>query len=211
MASLRSRIRGGLTICEVEALPAAQFLTLRLVSSVATEDICVDLDGPGHAPPYLCVSRMKRFTIVVVSIILLIIGLSAYSIYWYIGKDNVPKEVQEMVWTMEMNECTKTLSKYCIVEVTYDGDKAMVIGTSSYWWQKDGYYTVRLTMAKIKGPSGSHYILVDSPVVGSGKRSNPIKEWIGDKYESWFNAKRPSWLEVDYSREDFFRKMLGTP
>ena len=56
MASLRSRIRGGHTICEVEISPAAQFLTLRLVLSVATEDICDDLDGPGHAPPYLCVS-----------------------------------------------------------------------------------------------------------------------------------------------------------
>ena len=55
LASLRSRIRGGLTNCEVEIFPAAQFLTLRLVISVATEDICVDLDGPGHAPPYLCV------------------------------------------------------------------------------------------------------------------------------------------------------------
>ena len=56
MASLRSRIRGGLTNCEVGIFPAAQFLTLRLVISVATKVFCVDLDGPGHAPPYLCVS-----------------------------------------------------------------------------------------------------------------------------------------------------------
>ena len=55
VASLRSRIRGGHTICKVEILPAAQFLTLRLVTSVATEGACIDLDGPGHAPPYLCV------------------------------------------------------------------------------------------------------------------------------------------------------------
>ena len=63
LASLRSRIRGGLTNCEVEICPAAQFLTLRLVTSVSTEGVCVDLDGPGHAPPYLCVSHhfMMRF------------------------------------------------------------------------------------------------------------------------------------------------------
>ena len=59
--SLRSRIRGGLIICEVGILPAAQFLTLRLVVSIATKDVCVDLDGPGHAPPYLCV-RLKPVT-----------------------------------------------------------------------------------------------------------------------------------------------------
>jgi len=55
-ASLRSRIRGGHVICVVEILPAAQFLTLRLCPSTSTKIGCVDLDGPGHAPPYLCVS-----------------------------------------------------------------------------------------------------------------------------------------------------------
>ena len=61
-ASLRSRIRGGHAICEVEIIPAAQFLTLRLDISVATKAICVDLDGPGHAPPYLCVSDICPYT-----------------------------------------------------------------------------------------------------------------------------------------------------
>ena len=58
MASLRSRIRGGRTICEVEILRAAQFLTLRLVLSGATEMSSVDSGGPGHAPPYLCVGPL---------------------------------------------------------------------------------------------------------------------------------------------------------
>ena len=42
-------------------VPAAQFLTLRLVVSVAAEDICDDSDGPGHAPRYLDVRRCKFF------------------------------------------------------------------------------------------------------------------------------------------------------
>ena len=39
---------------------AAQFLTLRLVVSVATKIICNDPDGPGHAPRYLDVSRITN-------------------------------------------------------------------------------------------------------------------------------------------------------
>jgi len=100
MASLRSRIRGGLTICEVENLPAAQFLTLRLATSVATEVVYVDLDGPGHAPPYLCVRPsivMKLKVIVaIVCLLVLIAYLSVYAfvrnkqyqVSYYTGKPN---------------------------------------------------------------------------------------------------------------------------
>ena len=53
----------------MEILPAAQFLTLRLIQSAATEVICVDLDGPGHAPPYLCVRRrIMKYVLVVLAI-----------------------------------------------------------------------------------------------------------------------------------------------
>ncbi len=48
--SLRSRIRGGQDYLTVNMATAAQFLTLRLVISVATEAICGDSEGPGHAP-----------------------------------------------------------------------------------------------------------------------------------------------------------------
>ena len=48
--SLRSRIRGGQDYLTVMVATAAQFLTLRLVISVATEAIYGDSNGPGHAP-----------------------------------------------------------------------------------------------------------------------------------------------------------------
>ena len=48
--SLRSRIRGGQDYLADRDATAAQFLTLRLIISVATEDICGDSEGPGHAP-----------------------------------------------------------------------------------------------------------------------------------------------------------------
>ena len=48
--SLRSRIRGGQDYLTDRVATAAQFLTLRLAISVATEDICGDSEGPGHAP-----------------------------------------------------------------------------------------------------------------------------------------------------------------
>ena len=51
--SLRSRIRGGLDLLSDGVATAAQFLTLRSVASVATNNICDDPDGPGHAPRYL--------------------------------------------------------------------------------------------------------------------------------------------------------------
>ena len=48
--SLRSRIRGGQDYLPDRVETAAQFLTLRLIVSVATEAICGDSEGPGHAP-----------------------------------------------------------------------------------------------------------------------------------------------------------------
>jgi len=48
--SLRSRIRGGQEYVIDKVATAAQFLTLRLDISCATETICGDSEGPGHAP-----------------------------------------------------------------------------------------------------------------------------------------------------------------
>ena len=51
--SLRSRIRGGQDYLTDTVATAAQFLTLRLVLTVATKGGCDEPDGPGHAPRYL--------------------------------------------------------------------------------------------------------------------------------------------------------------
>ena len=59
--SLRSRIRGGLDLLSDRVVTAAQFLTLRSVASVATKDIYVNPDGPGHAPRYLDVRLLVGF------------------------------------------------------------------------------------------------------------------------------------------------------
>jgi len=48
--SPRSRIRGGDGSGGVEIYSAAQFLTLGLGLSVATESGCVESGVPGHAP-----------------------------------------------------------------------------------------------------------------------------------------------------------------
>ncbi len=50
LVSLRSRIRGGQDYLTDKVATAAQFLTLRLVVSVATKTICGDWEGPDHAP-----------------------------------------------------------------------------------------------------------------------------------------------------------------
>ncbi len=48
------------TILIDKVATAAQFLTLRLVVSIASEVICDDSDGPGHAPRYLYVRPKWR-------------------------------------------------------------------------------------------------------------------------------------------------------
>jgi len=48
VAAVKNSRRPGLLTRKVAT--AAQFLTLRLILSVATEDICGDSEGPGHAP-----------------------------------------------------------------------------------------------------------------------------------------------------------------
>ena len=62
----------------VEMIPAAQFLTLRLTLADSTDVSRVDLDGPGHAPPYLCVRRIRLMRIKIIvtlaTSILIIVG-----------------------------------------------------------------------------------------------------------------------------------------
>ncbi len=67
--SLRSRIRGGQDCLSDKVATAAQFLTLRLVVSIATEVICDDPDGLGHAPRYLDVRlQMKIYAITITAL-----------------------------------------------------------------------------------------------------------------------------------------------
>ena len=113
LASLRSRIRGGLTNCEVVIVPAAQFLTLRLVTSIATERICVDLDGPGHAPPYLCVSvplMRRKVTITLASLIIILLSYIVVYEYIVIEKTRPVLDVKQY----KIHKSEKTLDTWII-------------------------------------------------------------------------------------------------
>ena len=44
--------------------------------------VALNLDGPGHAPPYLCVSRSMRIVICIISVIVLLLLIS-YGLLFY--------------------------------------------------------------------------------------------------------------------------------
>ena len=58
-------------------------MTLRLVISVTTEIVCVDLDGPGHAPPYLCVRPLMNIATKVVISAIAVLVFFALGLYFH--------------------------------------------------------------------------------------------------------------------------------
>ena len=89
------------------------FFTLRSVPSVATEVICGDPDGPGHAPPYLGVSQhfipkdssMRYATISL--LLTLIASMSAVEI-----ENLAPPEVQNIYMTLIAATSENNLEKF---------------------------------------------------------------------------------------------------